>query len=146
HRVARRRDRSRQHPRRLHGAAAKEALRASEPGEDRHGARHRVPADMSRFSLRTRLTILVALAAAITLPVLTVGFNLLLRSNPHADADRGLQARVSAALEGITVQHGTVKVNETPDLGVPDAQVWIYSRGQALERAPGPTSVQRLAD
>ena len=32
---------------------------------------------MSRFSLRTRLTILVAVAAAITLAVLTAGFNLL---------------------------------------------------------------------
>ena len=43
---------------------------------------------MSRFSLRTRLTILVTVAAAITLAVLTVGFNLLLRSNLDADANR----------------------------------------------------------
>ena len=97
---------------------------------------------MSRFSLRTRLTILVALAAAITLAVLTLGFNLLLRSNLHADADRVLQARASAALEGITVENGSVNVKEAPDLGVPDSQVWIFSGSRAVERAPGPASVR----
>ena len=101
---------------------------------------------MSRFSLRTRLTILVTVAAAITLAVLTVGFNLLLRSNLDADANRVLQARASAALEGITVQNGSVQVKESPDRAAPDTQVWVYSGKTAVERPVAPRSVQRLAD
>jgi two-component system, OmpR family, sensor kinase len=101
---------------------------------------------MSRFSLRTRLTILVTVAAAITLAVLTAGFNLLLRSNLDADANRVLQARASAALEGIAVQNGAVRVKESPDRAAPDSQVWIYSGRRSVERPPGPASLQRLAD
>jgi signal transduction histidine kinase len=101
---------------------------------------------MSRLSLRTRLTILVTLAAAVTLAVLTVGFNLLLRSNLDADADRVLQARASAALEGISVRHGSIRVKESPDRAAPDTQVWIYSGSRAVEHPPGPGSLQRLAD
>ena len=92
---------------------------------------------MSRFSLRTRLTILVTVAAAITLAVLTAGFNLLLRSNLDADANRVLQARASAALEGISVRNGSVQVKESPDRAAPDTQVWVYSGGTAVERPAG---------
>ena len=101
---------------------------------------------MSRFSLRTRLTILVTVAAAITLAVLTAGFNLLLRSTLNTDANRVLQARASAALEEVAVQNGSVRVKESPDRAVPDSQVWVYTGGKAIERPPGPASVQRLAD
>jgi signal transduction histidine kinase len=101
---------------------------------------------MSRFSLRTRLTILVTVAAAITLAVLTVGFNLLLRSNLDADANRVLEARTSAALEGISVQGGAVQVKESPDRAAPDTQVWVYSGHSAVERPAAPESTQRLAD
>jgi signal transduction histidine kinase len=100
---------------------------------------------MSRFSLRTRLTILVTVAAAITLAVLTAGFNVLLRSNLDADANRVLQARASAALEGVSVENGTVRVKESPDRAAPDTQVWIYNGSQAVERPAGPASLQRLA-
>jgi signal transduction histidine kinase len=101
---------------------------------------------MSRFSLRTRLTILVTVAAAITLAGLTAGFNLLLRSNLDADANRVLQARASAALEGISVQKGSVQVKESPDRAAPDTQVWIYSGTTAIERPAAPPSLQGLAD
>jgi two-component system OmpR family sensor kinase len=100
---------------------------------------------MTRFSLRTRLTILVTVAAAISLAVLTLGFNLLLRSNLNADVNRVLQARASAALEGISVEGGTVRANESPDRAAPDSQVWVYNGGSVIERPPGPQSLQRLA-
>jgi signal transduction histidine kinase len=101
---------------------------------------------MNRFSLRTRLTIVVTVVAAITLAVLTAGFNLLLRSNLNSDANRVLQARASAALEGVSVQQGSVRVKESPDRTAPDTQVWIYSGSRAVERPVVPSSVQRLAD
>jgi two-component system OmpR family sensor kinase len=101
---------------------------------------------MTGFSLRTRLTVLVTLAAAVTLVALTAGFNLLLRSNLDADANRVLQARTSAALGEVTTHAGRLEVKEIPDRGVPDSPVWIYSGGHAVERPPGPASLQRLAD
>src|SRR4051812_4887915 len=90
--------------------------------------------------------ILVAAAAAITLTVLTAGFNLLLRSNLDADANRVLQARASAALETITVRGGSLRISESSDRGAPDSQVWIYDGSRAIERPPAAPSVQRLAD
>ena len=101
---------------------------------------------MSRLSLRTRLTILVTIAAAVTLAGLTAGFNLLLRSNLDADANRVLEARASAALEGTSVHGNLIRVKETPDRAAPDSQVWIYRGRRAVERPPGPPSLQRLAD
>ena len=114
HRLARRRDRPRQHPRRLPGAAAEEARRAADRGEDRHRARRRLPAAMSRFSLRTRLTILVAVAAAITLAALTVGLQPAAALELDADANRVLQARASAALEGVSVRNGRSRSRRAP--------------------------------
>jgi len=101
---------------------------------------------VSGFSLRTRLTILVTVAAAITLAVLTAGFNLLLRSNLDADANRVLQARASAALEGISERGGSLRVKESPDRAAPDTQVWVYNDLTAIERPIAPRSAQRLAD
>jgi two-component system, OmpR family, sensor kinase len=101
---------------------------------------------MSRFSLRTRLTILVTVAAVITLAVLTTGFNLLLRSNLNADANRVLQARASAALEEVSVQNGSITIKESPDQAAPDSQLWIYRGKRALERPPAAGSTQQLAD
>src|SRR5206468_1705895 len=66
--------------------------------------------------------------------------------NLDADANRVLQARASAALEGVTVQAGSVQVKESPDRAAPDTQVWVYSGNSAVERPAAPQSVQRLAD
>jgi signal transduction histidine kinase len=101
---------------------------------------------MTRFSLRTRLTILVTLAAVVTIAVLTAGFNLLLRSNLNADANRVLQARTTAQLDGLDVRNGTIHVKETPDRAAPDTQVWVYDGSRAVERPLAPQSAQRLAD
>jgi signal transduction histidine kinase len=101
---------------------------------------------MSRFGLRTRLTVLVGLAAAFTLAGLTVGFNLLLRSNLNGDVNRVLEARASAALDGISERDGTLQVRESPDSTAPDSPVWVYSGGTAIDRPVAPRSVQRLAD
>jgi signal transduction histidine kinase len=101
---------------------------------------------MSRFSLRTRLTVLVGLAAAITLAGLTLGFNLLLRSNLNGDANRVLEARASAELDGISEHGGTLQIKESPDSAAPETPVWVYSGGIAIDRPVAPRSVQQLAD
>jgi two-component system, OmpR family, sensor kinase len=101
---------------------------------------------MSRFSLRTRLTVLVGLAAAITLTGLTVGFNLLLRSNLTGDANRVLEARASAELDGVKERNGTLEVTESPDAAAPETPVWVYSGGKAVDRPVAPASAQQIAD
>jgi two-component system, OmpR family, sensor kinase len=101
---------------------------------------------MSRFSLRTRLTIVVGLVAAVTLAGLTLGFNLLLRSNLDADANRVLEARASAELDGISDENGVLRTRESPDSAAPDTPVWIYSGRRAIDRPAAPRSAQRLAD
>jgi signal transduction histidine kinase len=101
---------------------------------------------MSRLGLRGRLTLFVTLGALIGLVVLVVGFNLFLRDSLASDANRLLEARASAALEGVSAKSGELTAAETPDDGAPDAQVWVYSGDRALERAPGPPELQQLAD
>ena len=101
---------------------------------------------MRRFSLRTRLTILVALAAAFTLAGLTVGFNLLLRTNLNGDTNRVLNARASAELDGISEQNATLQIRESPDAAAPETPVWVYSGGRAIDRPVAPRSAQQLAD
>jgi signal transduction histidine kinase len=100
----------------------------------------------ARGSLKWRLTVLVAVAGLVTVAALTLGFNLLLRSNLKSDADRVLEARATAALETVEVRGGSVKVRDTPDEAAPDSGVWIYDHGQGLERPSAPKAVQALAD
>jgi signal transduction histidine kinase len=92
------------------------------------------------------MTLLVSVAGLVTILALTAGFNLLLRSNLKGDANRVLQARASAALSGVEVEAGRVRVREAPDEAAPDSGVWIYDGGHALERPSAPAEVQALAD
>lgn len=101
---------------------------------------------MISLGLRGRLTLFVVLGALVGLIGLVVGFNLFLRDSLASDADRLLEARAGAALEGVSAESGALKAAETPDDEAPDAQVWIYSGNRAIERAPGPPELQRLAD
>jgi signal transduction histidine kinase len=101
---------------------------------------------MRRLGLRSRLTVVVSLGAALALGALTAGFNLALRSSLHHDADQVLSARASAALDAVTVEHGRVRSAEAPDQAAVDAQVWIYSGRRAIEQPPAPPAVQRVAD
>ena len=101
---------------------------------------------MRRLALRSRLTVAVALGAALALAALTAGFNLALRSSLNHDADQVVSARASAALDTLTVANGRVHSAESPDQAAVDAQVWIYSGRHTIEQPRAPGTVQRLAD
>jgi signal transduction histidine kinase len=101
---------------------------------------------MRRLDLRGRLTAVVFLAAAFALAVLTLGFNLVLRSSLDRDANQVLAGRASAALDTLSVHGGRVRAAEAPDSGAVDARVWIYSGSRAIERPPAPPAVQQVAD
>lgn len=87
-----------------------------------------------KAGLRRRLSLSVTAISAGTLIVLIVVFNVALRSSLNGDADRLVEARAQAALEGISVSDGRVAIGETSDENAPDAQVWIYSNGRNVER------------
>jgi signal transduction histidine kinase len=99
-----------------------------------------------KSGLRRRLTISVTAVSALTLLILVALFNLALRSSLDADANRLLDARVSAALEGVEVKGGKVSIGEASDEGAPDAQVWIYSGGRNIERPLVDRTTDQLAD
>jgi signal transduction histidine kinase len=88
---------------------------------------------------------MVTLGAVVVLGVLTLAFNLLLRSNLDGDANRLLQARAQAALETVTFDHGRLRVIKDADRLAPDAPVWVFAGERPLERPPAPPRVQALA-
>lgn len=100
---------------------------------------------IGRLTLRRRLALLVTLGAALTLAALTLAFNLLLRSSLDSDVNRLLEGQAQTALETIAYRHGELKVIEDTDTTVPDAQVWVFTRGGALERPRAAPDLQRLA-
>jgi two-component system OmpR family sensor kinase len=96
--------------------------------------------------LKARLTAGVALVALIAIAMLTIGFNLLLRGNLRADADRVLSARASAALQGVDSDGGTVTAPEAVDQGSVDPGVWIYDGTRLVEGPPLGPEANALAD
>jgi signal transduction histidine kinase len=91
------------------------------------------------------LVLLVTFGALVVFAALTLAFNLLLRSNLDADADRLLEGRVQAALETIALDHGRLRVIKDSDTLAPDAQVWVFAGTRVLERPRAAPQVQALA-
>lgn len=100
---------------------------------------------MRRMGLRGRLAAVVIVGAALTLGVLTLGFNLVLRSSLDHDANQALAGRADATLATVEVNHGQVRRAETPDGGVADALVWIYSNAGTVEAPRAAPELQALA-
>ena len=99
-----------------------------------------------KSGLRRRLTISVTAISALTLLILVVIFNLALRSSLDADADRLLDARVAAALEGVEIKGSVVSIRENSDEGAPDAQVSDLLRRQEHRTAARRQVHDELAD
>lgn len=98
-------------------------------------------------SLRSRLTVVIVAAAFLGLAVLTVGFNLQLRSNLDDDADRVLRSAAESGSETVEVRaDGSFRFLERAGSEEGGAQVWVYQGAQALQRPREPAEVQSLAD
>ncbi len=98
-----------------------------------------------RTGLRSRLTLIVTVGAAITLAVLTLGFNLALRASLDSDAGRLLDARAQAALQSVRAEHGKVSLRRGGVESGPDAQSWVFASGRSLLAPAAPHRVDRLA-
>ena len=115
-RLAARRDRARQHTRRIHRPAAPEARLVAAAAADRHRSRHGLPPRMiSRLGLRRRLELSVIVAVALSLVLLLAAFNVVLRHRLSADANNAVIARASAELAALRVVDGRLTVPELPD-------------------------------
>jgi signal transduction histidine kinase len=92
--------------------------------------------------------LLVCGVAAVVIAALTVGFNVVLRSSLHDDADQVARERAQSALETVAVRaDGRLKLIEAPPAQDAGGGVWVYDEGgRSLERPAAPPGVQVLAD
>ncbi|HWX74021.1 MAG TPA: histidine kinase dimerization/phospho-acceptor domain-containing protein, partial [Solirubrobacteraceae bacterium] len=91
--------------------------------------------------LRARLLASVIAGMCLLLTALTIAFNAVLADRLDGDANGVVQARAAAALGSLTVRSGGVQLPDAPDERSPDAQLWVFAGGAALERpraAPAP--------
>lgn len=84
-------------------------------------------------SLRGKLLITVIAAIALVLTVLTLAFNLVLRSRLNTEANSILQARASAVLGTLRVTGNRILLPESPDAGNPDLPIWVFEGTRPIE-------------
>lgn len=98
-------------------------------------------------TLRGRLALTAVATTAIWVGLLSVGFNVLLSSQLHAQAGLLLRQRAAAAAATVTVgSDGAVHVLDPRDDQALDADLWIYAGTTALERPRAGRRVQAQAD
>jgi signal transduction histidine kinase len=98
-------------------------------------------------TLRGRLSLVAVSVTAAWVGVLTVGFNVVLAGELHAESGRTLQDRAEAAAATVQVRRdGTLRVQEPPADEALDADVWVYEGTRALERPRAGRRVQQEAD
>ena len=103
---------------------------------------------MSRpHTLRGRLALLAVLSTGVWVGLLTVGFNLVLSSQLHAQADDTLRVRAGVAAATVEVSPtGAVTVRDPADDEALDTDIWIYQGTTALERPRAGSRLQSDAD
>lgn len=97
-------------------------------------------------TLRTRVTALAVLAAAIVVALLVGIFNVVLEAALDRDLNRTLRSRTAAAATTTLVRAGRVRVRESPNDAAIDREVWIYDGRTTIVRPAGGAPLQRAAD
>jgi len=98
------------------------------------------------LTLRTRVTLLALLAAAVVVALLVGAFNVVLQTSLDRDVNRTLRSKAAAAVTTTSVTGGRVVVRDAPNDEAIDREVWVYEGRRALVRPPGSASLQRAAD
>ncbi|OIJ64279.1 sensor histidine kinase [Streptomyces mangrovisoli] len=91
-------------------------------------------------TLRGRLSLLAVTGAALLMTVLTLVFNLVMDQHLRHQADDELRTRAAAAAAAVDVRGTRVRVLETPDDGLLDSNVWVYSGTRLIEKPPSATA------
>ncbi|MGW0631265.1 ATP-binding protein [Streptomyces sp. NPDC002758] len=100
----------------------------------RHPLRH-----LHRFAPRTlrgRLSLIALTTATLLMVILTVVFNTVVRHRLDREADDELRTRAAAVATTVDTHTGTVRVLETSNDTLLDANVWIYAGTRLLEGPP----------
>jgi signal transduction histidine kinase len=100
----------------------------------------------SPLTLRTRVTLLALLAAAVVVALLVGAFNVVLQTSLDRDVNRTLRSKAAAAVTTTSVTSGRVVVRDAPNDAAIDREVWVYEGRRALVRPAGSPSLQRAAD
>ncbi|MFD8810989.1 sensor histidine kinase [Streptomyces sp. NPDC059627] len=95
-------------------------------------------------TLRGRLSLVALTTAALLITVLTVAFNVVMDRHLQHQADDELRNRAAAVATTVDTSGPRVRVLETSNDGLLDANVWIYSGTRLLEHPPSATAGGRL--
>ncbi|BDM74532.1 two-component sensor histidine kinase (plasmid) [Streptomyces nigrescens] len=99
-------------------------------------------------TLRGRLSLVALTTAALVMVILTVVFNAIVRQHLRQQADDELRTRAAAVAATVDTRHDPVRVLETGDDALLDANVWVYAGARVLEHpasAPAHGTVSRAA-
>ncbi|MGW2230020.1 sensor histidine kinase [Streptomyces formicae] len=100
-------------------------------------------------TLRGRLSLVALATAALLMTVLTVVFNAVMDEHLRRQADHELRNRAAAVATTVDTSGPRVRVLETTNDRLLDANVWIYAGSRLLEKPPSATAgspLTRTAD
>jgi two-component system OmpR family sensor kinase len=92
---------------------------------------------------RLLLTVLVAVASALAL--MTLAFNVFVARSLNGSANRLLRERAEDHLAALANVGGQLREPGAPRNGVIESQVWVFTRGQLIERPRTGGEAQRIA-
>lgn len=98
------------------------------------------------WTLRIRVTVLSALAAAVVVALLVAAFNIALEAALDRDVNRTLRSKTAAAATTAVVQDGRVVVRDSRNDTAIDREVWVYEGSRAIVRPRGSAELQRTSD
>jgi two-component system heavy metal sensor histidine kinase CusS len=87
-------------------------------------------------TLRGRLSLVALTTAALLMTILTVVFNAVMDRHLQHQADQELRNRAAAVATTVDTSGPRVRVLETANDGLLDANVWIYAGTRLLEKPP----------
>ncbi|MFD8307310.1 sensor histidine kinase [Streptomyces sp. NPDC059690] len=96
-----------------------------------------LPDRLTPKTLRGRLSLVALTTAALLMAVLTVAFNAVMDRHLQHQADDELRNRAAAVATTIDTSGRRVRVVETVNDGLLDANVWIYDGTRLVEKPPG---------
>ncbi|CAM5556793.1 hypothetical protein SALBM311S_06145 [Streptomyces alboniger] len=95
-------------------------------------------------TLRGRLSLVALITAALLMTFLTVVFNTAVDRHLQHQADDELRARAAAVATTVDTSGPRVRVLETVNDSLLDANVWIYAGPRLLEKPPATTAGSTL--
>ena len=100
---------------------------------------------MRPLGIRRRLLLAVVAAVAIAVAALLFGFNSLLAHTLDQNSKDLLRSRAAEQVSLLRSEGGRLTLLDAPDAAAPDANVWVFSHGRALEQPRTGASVRAAA-